>query len=261
MRAYWKGDGGIIGEFAQRLTGSSDLYERSGRRPHASINFITCHDGFTLHDLVTYNEKHNEANLEDNRDGSDNNRSWNCGVEGETDDPGDQRAARAAEAQLHRDAVPLAGRADDARRRRARPHAARQQQRLLPGQRDLLVRLDARRRRSERQLEFFIAHDPLRREHPIFHRRHFFQGRPIRGSSVKDIVWLDPDGGEMTDADWRESHARCLGVYLLRRRPHRDRRARPAAHATRASSCSSTRTTTTSRFRCRDSCPARAGSP
>src|SRR5215213_4299263 len=87
MRSYWKGDGGIIGEFAQRLTGSSDLYERSGRRPHASINFVTCHDGFTLHDLVSYNIKHNEANLEGNRDGSNENRSWNCGIEGESNDP------------------------------------------------------------------------------------------------------------------------------------------------------------------------------
>src|SRR5947208_16115497 len=86
MRAYWKGDGGLIGEFARRLTGSSDLYGRSGRLPHASINFITAHDGFTLHDLVSYNEKHNEANGEDNRDGHDHNLSWNCGVEGETDD-------------------------------------------------------------------------------------------------------------------------------------------------------------------------------
>ena len=87
MRAYWKGDGGLIGEFARRLTGSSDLYSRSGRRPHASINFITAHDGFTLRDLVSYNEKHNEANSEDNRDGADNTLSWNCGVEGPTADP------------------------------------------------------------------------------------------------------------------------------------------------------------------------------
>jgi len=87
MRAYWKGDGGVIGEFASRLTGSSDLYGRSGKRPHASINFVTAHDGFTLHDLVSYNEKHNQANGEDNRDGNDHNLSWNCGVEGPTDDP------------------------------------------------------------------------------------------------------------------------------------------------------------------------------
>ena len=142
MRAYWKGDGGLIGEFAQRLTGSSDLYERSGRSPHASINFITAHDGFTLHDLVTYNEKHNEANLEDNRDGHNDNRSWNCGVEGPTDDP----AINALRARQKRNFIAtlhaLARRADAGRRRRDRPHAARQQQRLLPGQRNLLGRLE-----------------------------------------------------------------------------------------------------------------------
>ncbi len=142
MRAYWKGDGGLIGEFSRRLTGSSDLYGRSGRLPHASINFVTAHDGFTLHDLVSYNDKHNEANGEDNRDGNNNNLSWNCGVEGPTDDPADQRAARAPEAQPARDAAPVAGRADAARRRRDRPHAGRQQQRLLPGQRDQLDRLE-----------------------------------------------------------------------------------------------------------------------
>ena len=146
MRDFWRGQS-AVGEFASRFTGSSDLYQHDGRRPFASINFITAHDGFTLRDLVSYNEKHNEANLEDNHDGDNHNRSWNHGVEGETDDPGDQRAPRAADAELPRDAVPLAGRADAARRRRDRAHAARQQQRLLPGQRDLVVRLGARRTR------------------------------------------------------------------------------------------------------------------
>jgi glycogen debranching enzyme GlgX len=106
---YWKGDGGLIGDFASRLTGSSDFYQHSGRKPYASINFVTAHDGFTLHDLVSYNDKHNEANGEDNRDGNDNNRSWNCGAEGPTDDAGDQRAARAAEAQPAGHAALLAG--------------------------------------------------------------------------------------------------------------------------------------------------------
>ena len=125
MRAYWKGDGGLIGEFAQRLTGSQRPLRRAAAGgPHASINFVTAHDGFTLHDLVSYNEKHNEANGEDNRDGSDNNLSWNCGVEGPDRRSRDQRAARAPEAQLPRDAAAVAGRADAARRRRARPHAA-----------------------------------------------------------------------------------------------------------------------------------------
>ena len=141
MRAYWKGDGGLIGDFARRFTGSSDLYEASGRKPHASINFITAHDGFTLEDLVSYNEKHNEANGEDNRDGHNDNRSWNCGVEGPTDDP-DIKALRAKQRRnlmatlLLSQGVPmvLGG-------RRAQPHAERQQQPLLPGQRDLLAEL------------------------------------------------------------------------------------------------------------------------
>ena len=150
VRRFWKGDGGTRREFATRLAGSSDLYERSGRQPYASINFVTCHDGFTLHDLVSYNDKHNEANGEDNRDGANDNNSWNCGVEGPDRRPGDHRAARAAEAQPPRDAAPLAGRADALRRRRARPHAARQQQHLLPGQRADLARLGARRRNSKR---------------------------------------------------------------------------------------------------------------
>ncbi len=148
VRRFWRGDGGQVSELATRLAGSSDLYEQSGRRPHASINFVTAHDGFTLRDLVSYNEKHNEANGESNRDGDNDNNSWNCGVEGPTDDPGDPRAARAPEAQLPRHAAPLAGRADAVRRRRDRPHPGRQQQRLLPGQRDQLARLGARRRRQ-----------------------------------------------------------------------------------------------------------------
>ena len=140
MRDFWRGEANC-GDFASRLSGSSDLYQRDGRDPFASINFVTAHDGFTLADLVSYNEKHNEANGEDNRDGTDDNRSWNCGVEGPTDDPDVLELPRPPAAQLPGDAAALAGHADAARRRRARPHAGRQQQRLVPGQRDLLVRL------------------------------------------------------------------------------------------------------------------------
>jgi isoamylase len=213
MRAYWKGDGGLIGEFAQRLTGSSDLYEPGRRRPHASINFVTAHDGFTLHDLVTYNVKHNEANLEDNRDGSDNNLSWNCGVEGETDD------ARINELRLLQQCnmlatlllsqgVPMIVAGDELDRSQAGNNNAYCQDNEIswlawnPGERG--HHLLALVRRLIR----------LRRSHPVFQRRRFFQGRPIRGSGVKDIVWLKPDGGEMTDSEWQQSHARCLGVYL-----------------------------------------------
>ena len=142
MRDFWRGEA-HVGEFAQRLTGSSDLYQDDGRHPFASINFITAHDGFPLADLVSYNYKHNEANKEDNRDGTDDNRSWNCGVEGPTDDPEILDAARAPAAQLPGHAAALPGHADAARRRRVRPHPGRQQQRLVPGLRGLLVRLVA----------------------------------------------------------------------------------------------------------------------
>ena len=145
VRAYWKGDGGLIGDFARRLTGSSDLYEASGRKPHASINYVTAHDGFTLTDLVSYNDKHNQANLENNRDGQHNNLSWNCGRRGRNRRPRHQRFARAAEAQLHRHVAAVPGRAHAARWRRDRPHPARKQQRLLPGQRDLVAGLESRR--------------------------------------------------------------------------------------------------------------------
>ena len=192
MRRFWKGDGGTVSEFATRLAGSSDLYEQSGRRPYASINFITCHDGFTLHDLVSYNDKHNEANGEDNRDGTNDNNSWNCGAEGPTDDPGHQRAARAAETQPDRHAAALAGRADDLRRRRAEPHAERQQQRLLPGQRADLAQLGPGRRAEGSSCEFVRQGDRLWRTQPVFQRRQFFQGRGIRGSDIKDISWFEP---------------------------------------------------------------------
>jgi isoamylase len=172
-----------------------------GRRPHASINFITAHDGFTLNDLVSYNDKHNEANGEDNRDGHDHNLSYNFGVEGPTDDPEIVRAAREAEAELPRDAAPLAGvpmicGGDEMGRTQ---HG--QQQRLLPGQRDLLARLGADERDRE-LLEFTAPRGALRREHPVFRRRHFFQGRRIRGSELEDITWLRPDGEEMTEEEW-----------------------------------------------------------
>ena len=150
IRDYWKGEGGLIGEVAYRVAGSSDLYEHSGRRPYASINFVTAHDGFTLRDLVSYNEKHNEANLDDNRDGENHNRSWNCGVEGPTNDPEIIALRRRQMRNLLDDAVPLAGRADAARGRRIRPHAAGQQQRVLSGQRAHLARLASSGARSRR---------------------------------------------------------------------------------------------------------------
>ena len=150
IRDFWNGRSSGIRSVATRLAGSSDLYADDGRSPYASVNFVTAHDGFTVRDLVSYDHKHNEANGEDNRDGTDNNRSWNHGVEGETDRPEDRRAAPPPGGQPDGDAVPVQRRTDDHRRRRARPHPARQQQRLLPGQRALLDRLARRRRLAGR---------------------------------------------------------------------------------------------------------------
>ena len=149
VRRFWKGDGGTVSEFATRLSGSSDLYQQTGRAPYASINFITCHDGFTLHDLVSYNDKHNEANGEENRDGAEQQQQLELRRRGPDRRPGDQLTCGAAEAQLPGDADALAGRADAPGRRRDRPHAAGQQQRLLPGQRADLAQLGPERRPEE----------------------------------------------------------------------------------------------------------------
>jgi len=209
MRAYWKGDGGLIGEFSRRLTGSSDLYGRHGRLPHASINFITAHDGFTLQDLVSYNEKHNEANLEENRDGNNNNLSWNCGVEGPTDDPA-VNALRARQkcnmlaTLLLSQGVPMLVAGDEIGRTQQGNNNAYCQDSALSW-------LDWEHLKLR---DFVCRMVHLRRTHPVFRRRHFFQGRPLHGSEAKDIVWLKPDGSEMTTEEWSQDFARCLGVYL-----------------------------------------------
>ncbi|HJW26969.1 MAG TPA: glycogen debranching protein GlgX [Rhodocyclaceae bacterium] len=213
VRAYWKGDGGLVGEFAYRITGSSDLYATSGRRPYASVNFITAHDGFTLEDLVSYNDKHNEANLEDNRDGSDHNLSWNCGVEGPTDDPAVQalrlRQKRNLVATLLlSQGVPMLLSADPMGHSQSGNNNAYCQDNelnwlnweLSPGQ--------------EEFLDFVAGVVRLRQEHPAFRRRSFFHGRRIKGSEVKDVLWLKPDGTEMSDEEWDNTFARCLGMFL-----------------------------------------------
>lgn len=213
MRAFWRGDGGKIGEFATRLTGSSDLYARNGRRPYASVNFITAHDGFTLQDLVSYERKHNEDNGEGNRDGCDNNLSWNCGVEGETNDPA-IRALRARQKRnliatlLFSQGVPMLLAGDEMGRTQHGNNNAYCQDNPLSW---VNWRLSAEDREF---LDFVARVVHLRRAHPVFRRRNFFQGRPIRGSNIKDIHWLKPDGSEMTDEEWLNQHAKCLGVYL-----------------------------------------------
>ncbi len=180
MRAYWKGDGGLIGEFSRRLTGSSDLYGRSGRLPHASINFITAHDGFTLDDLVSYNDKHNEANLEDNRDGNNHNLSWNCGIEGPTEDPA-IKALRARQKRnmlatlLLSQGVPMLLAGDEIGRTQNGNNNAYCQDNPLSW---LDWNLDDDRRKL---LDFVRRLVQIRRTHPVFRRRYFFQGRPLHG--------------------------------------------------------------------------------
>jgi glycogen operon protein len=213
VRAYWKGDGGIIGELAYRVTGSSDLYARSGRRPYASVNFVTAHDGFTLQDLVSYNSKHNEANGEDNRDGTDNNRSWNCGAEGPTDDPEINRL-RARQRRnliatlLLSQGVPMLLAGDEIGHTQNGNNNAYCQDNEISWLDWDPAHIDAE------FLAFIERLIALRKDHPVFRRRNFFQGRQIRGAGIKDIAWLRPDGQEMTDEEWNQEFARCLGVSL-----------------------------------------------
>jgi len=213
MRAYWKGDGGLIGDFARRFTGSSDLYEASGRKPHASINFITAHDGFTLEDLVSYNEKHNEANGEDNRDGHNDNRSWNCGVEGPTDDPAIQ-ALRAKQRRnliatlLLSQGVPMVLGGDELSHTQGgnnNPYCQDNESFYLDW------KLDAE---QERFLEFTAQMIAFRRRHAVFSRRRFLQADAMTAEGLKEIIWLTPQGLEMTETEWNQHFARCLGVYL-----------------------------------------------
>ncbi len=213
VRSYWKGDGGLIGELAYRITGSSDLYARSGRKPYASINFVTAHDGFTLQDLVSYNTKHNEANGEENRDGTDNNRSWNCGVEGPTDDP-EINQIRARQKRnfvttlLLSQGVPMLLAGD------AIGHSLQGNNNAYCQDNEISwLNWDPARVDAE-LLAFVQRVIALRRDHPVFRRRTFFQGRKIKGAGIKDIVWLKPDGKEMTDQEWDQDFARCLGVIL-----------------------------------------------
>jgi glycogen operon protein len=213
VRRFWKGDGGLVGGLAFRLTGSSDLYERGGRRPYASINFVTAHDGFTLHDLVSYNEKHNEANGEGTRDGLNENLSWNCGVEG----PTDGLAILTLRARQKRNflatlllsqGVPMLLAGDEIGR-------IRQGNNNTYCQDNEISWVDWKLDRPRRELlEFTRLLVRLRHQHPVLQRRKFFQGRRIRGSEVKDLTWFRPDGKEMTDEDWNSPYARCLGLRL-----------------------------------------------
>jgi isoamylase len=213
VRRYWKGDGGQVGDLAYRLTGSSDLYESDGRRPSASINFVTAHDGFTLLDLVSFNDKHNEANAEENRDGTSENLSWNCGAEGPTEDP----AILALRERMLRNflvtlflsqGVPMLLGGDEIARTQQGNNNAYCQDNELSWVNWTLSR------NARAHLEFVRRLIRLRLAHPVFHRRRFFQGRRIEGSEVKDLSWFRPDGKEMTQEEWTNSATRCLGLRL-----------------------------------------------
>jgi glycogen operon protein len=211
VRDFWRGEP-VMQEFASRLTGSSDLYADDGRRPLASINFVTCHDGFSLHDLVSYNHKHNDANGENNRDGTDDNRSWNHGAEGETDDA-DIRALRARQKRnfiatlFLSQGVPMLSHGDELSRTQQGNNNAYCQDNELAwmrwqGEDDLV--------------DFVRTVSELRGAHPVFRRRRFFQGRTQGGDldGQRDIAWLTPSGAEMTEADWNIGYARAVAVYL-----------------------------------------------
>jgi isoamylase len=211
VRDFWRGSANI-GEFASRFTGSSDLYQDDGRRPFASINFVTCHDGFTLADLVSYDEKHNEANGEGNRDGTPDNRSWNCGVEGPTDDP-EVLALRERQQRnflatlLLSQGVPMLLGGDELdRTQRGNNNAWCQDNEISWFDWELDVR-------GERLLAFVRRLIELRRSHPVFHRAHFLVGRAVNGSGLPDAWWFRPDGLRMTRRDW-ESNECVLGVFL-----------------------------------------------
>jgi glycogen operon protein len=211
VRDFWRGQASV-GEFASRFTGSSDLYESDGRQPFASINFITAHDGFTLHDLVTYNEKHNEANLEDNRDGTDDNRSWNCGVEGETDDPEinalRERQQRNFLATLFlSQGVPMLLGGDEISRTQGGNNNAWCQDNEISW-----YEWGLRGHQAE-QYDFATRLIRLRSEHPVFRRGKFLAGREQEGSGLPDVWWFRPDGRRMTQRDW-EQQPHVLGVFL-----------------------------------------------
>ncbi len=213
MRSFWKGDEGRVGEMAYRLTGSPDLYQHSGRRPYASINFVTAHDGFTLTDLVSYNEKHNDLNGDDNKDGDNHNQSWNCGVEGPTADSGinalRQRQRRNFLATLFlSQGVPMLSGGDEWGRTQSGNNNAYCQDNEISWfswERD---------EKQNQFLEFTRKLIQLRKDHPVFRRPKFFQGRRIRGSEIRDVMWFNPGGSEMTEEEWASPFVRCVGMLL-----------------------------------------------
>ena len=214
IRSFWKGDEGKIGEVAYRLTGSPDLYQHDGKRPYASINFVTSHDGFTLTDLVSYNEKHNEANGEKNHDGDNNNLSWNHGVEGPTEDPKinalrERQRRNFLTTLLISQGVPMLLGGDEFGRTQNGNNNAYCQDNELSW-----FHWEKWDENQKALFEFTRRLIQLRHQHPVFRRPKFFQGRRIRGSEIKDVMWFNPGGNEMSEKDWSLPLARCLGMML-----------------------------------------------
>ncbi|MFJ9150608.1 glycogen debranching protein GlgX [Streptomyces sp. NPDC102270] len=215
VRDFWRGEPHTLGEFASRLTGSSDLYQHSRRRPRASVNFVTAHDGFTLRDLVSYNDKHNEANGEDGQDGESTNRSWNCGAEGETDDPAvlELRARQQRNflaTLLLSQGIPMLCHGDELGRTQGGNNNAYCQDNEVSW-------IDWELSQEQRELADFTRYViGLRAAHPVLRRRRFFRGETVThaGQPLPDLVWLLPDADEMAEADWQRSDAHAVGVFL-----------------------------------------------
>ncbi|HEX7308906.1 glycogen debranching protein GlgX, partial [Lentzea sp.] len=214
VRDFWRGEPATMGEFASRITGSSDLYQDDGRRPYASINFVTAHDGFTLNDVVSYNEKHNEANGEDSRDGESHNRSWNCGEEGPTDNE-EVLTLRARQRRnlmatmLLSQGVPMILHGDEFGRTQNGNNNAYCQDNEVSWVDWSLVETNSE------LVEFTAAVTAFRKAHPVFRRKRFFAGRPIRkGEELRDIAWFTPAGEEMTEQNWEDDFGKCIVIFL-----------------------------------------------
>jgi isoamylase len=213
VRDYWRGEHGTLGEFAARLTGSADLYEDDGRRPYASINFVTAHDGFTLHDLVSYNDKHNDANGEGGMDGESHNSSWNCGVEGETDDLEvvalrEQQKRNFLTTLFLSQGVPMLLHGDEMGRTQGGNNN-------VYAQDNEIAWVDWERAKDFEVLTEFVSRlSQLRKTHPVFRRRRHFEGRPVRGNGLQDIGWYTPAGDEMGQEDWGSGKTSSVTVFL-----------------------------------------------
>ncbi len=213
VRSFWKGDEGRIGEMGYRLTGSPDLYQHTGRRPYASINFVTAHDGFTLSDLVSYDKKHNELNGDSNNDGDNNNLSWNCGVEGPTDDAQinalreRQRRNFLTTLFLSQGVPMLTGGDEWGRSQKGNNNAYCQDNEISW--------FDWTRDEKQNQfLQFTRRLIWFRKAHPVFRRPKFFRGRRIRASEIRDVMWFNPGGSEMSEEEWASPFVRCIGMLL-----------------------------------------------